>query len=136
MNTAHYSSAGGNVGTVSRAIALIGFVGVRNLALSLVLLEHMQDKAHANQLREDFLRSLMAGMLAEELQAGGRSSEEAFIGAVLQNLGRLLTEYYLPKEAGQISGMIAEIAALLPPEQRTSFFRKALPPRHGDFPPS
>jgi serine/threonine protein kinase len=107
VNTAHYSHAGGNISTVSRAVALIGFAGVRNMATSLVLLEHMHDKAHANQLKEDFLRSLMAGMLASELGATVRDSEEAFLGAMFQNLGRLLTEYYFPEEARQIRGIVA-----------------------------
>jgi serine/threonine protein kinase len=107
VNTAHFSNAGGNISTVSRAVALIGFAGVRNLAMSLVLLEHMQDKAHANQLKEEFLRSLMAGMLASELGAIMRDSEEAFIGAMFQNLGRLLTEFYFPEEANQVRGIVA-----------------------------
>ena len=107
VNTAHFSNAGGNISTVSRAVALIGFAGVRNMALSLVLLEHMQDKAHANQMKEEFLRSLMAGMLASELGAMVRDGEEAFIGAMFQNLGRLLTEYYLPDEARQVRGILA-----------------------------
>ena len=48
VNTAHYAQAGGgSVSTVSRAVALVGFAGIRNMALRLVLLEHMQDKAHA-----------------------------------------------------------------------------------------
>ena len=105
VNTAHYSGAGGNISTVSRAVALIGFAGVRNLAMSLVLLEHMQDKAHASQLREDFLRSLMAGMLAGELGSAVRDGEEAFIGAMFQNLGRMLTEFYFPEEAQQVRGL-------------------------------
>ncbi len=107
VNTAHFSNAGGNISTVSRAVALIGFAGIRNMALSLVLLEHMHDKAHANQLKEEFLRSLMAGMLASELGAVARTSEEAFIGAMFQNLGRLLTEYYFPEEARQVRGIVA-----------------------------
>ncbi|MES2101765.1 MAG: HDOD domain-containing protein, partial [Pseudomonadota bacterium] len=107
VNTAHFSNAGGNISTVSRAVAVIGFSGIRNMAMSLVLLEHMHDKAHANQLKEEFLRSLMAGMLASELGAAARASEEAFIGAMFQNLGRLLTEYYFPEEARQVRGMVA-----------------------------
>ncbi|MEP6875444.1 MAG: HDOD domain-containing protein [Burkholderiales bacterium] len=107
VNTAHFSSAGGNISTVSRAVAVIGFSGIRNMAMSLVLLEHMHDKAHANQLKEEFLRSLMAGMLASELGAAVRASEEAFIGAMFQNLGRLLTEYYFPEEARQVRGIVA-----------------------------
>ena len=44
VNTANFSNAGGgNISTVSRAVALVGFAGIRNLATSLVLLEHMHD---------------------------------------------------------------------------------------------
>ena len=108
VNTAHYSHAGGgSISTVSRAVALIGFAGIRNMALSLVLLEHMHDKAHAARLREEFLRALMAGTLANELCAVRRDSEEAFIGAMFQNLGRLLTEYYFPEEARQVRAFAA-----------------------------
>ena len=111
VNTAHFSSAGGSVSTVSRAVALIGFAGIRNLATSLVLVEHMHDKAHANQLKEEFLRALMAGMLASELGGLARESEEAFIGAMFQNLGRLLTEYYFTEEARQVRGIVAGAGA-------------------------
>jgi serine/threonine protein kinase len=102
VNTAHFSSSGGAVSTISRAVALVGFAGIRNMAMSLVLLEHMRDKAHAALLREEFLRALMAGTLADELTPNARDGEEAFIGSMFQNLGRLLTEYYFPDEAQQI----------------------------------
>ena len=75
-------------------------------AVSLVLLEHMNDKAHAGQLKEEFLRALMAGSLASELVPRQRDGEEAFIGAMFQNLGRLLTEFYLPEEARQIRAQL------------------------------
>lgn len=107
VNTAQYSHAGGGtIGTVMRAVALVGFAGIRNMALSLVLLEGMQDKGHANQLKEEYLRSLMAGVLANELATTPREGEEIFVGAMFQNLGRLLTEYYLPEEASQIRAMM------------------------------
>jgi len=100
VNTAHFSHAGGgSISTVSRAVALVGFAGIRNMAMSLVLLEHMQDKAHAAQLKEEFLRALMAGSLGNELCPLARDGEEAFISSMFQNLGRLLTEYYFPEEA-------------------------------------
>jgi HD-like signal output (HDOD) protein len=108
VNTVHYShSGGGSISTVSRAVALVGFAGIRNMALSLVLLEHMQDKAQASQLKEEFLRALLAGSLAVELCRVPRDGEEAFIGAMFQNLGRLLTEYYFQEEARQIRGLVA-----------------------------
>ncbi|MDZ4075361.1 MAG: HDOD domain-containing protein [Hylemonella sp.] len=104
VNTPQYAR-GGTISTVSRAVTLVGFNGIRNMALSLVLLEHMQDKAHANLLKEEFLRSLMAGSIAIELSPVRSEGEEAFLGAMFQNLGRLLTEYYFPEEARAVRAL-------------------------------
>lgn len=112
VNTAHYAHAGGGtINTVSRAVALVGFAGIRNMALSLVLLEHMQDKSHANQLKTEFMRSLMAGAIAGELSPVPREGEEVFIGALFQNLGRLLAEYYLPEEAREVRARLDAVPA-------------------------
>jgi serine/threonine protein kinase len=112
VNTAHYSAvAEGGIGTVSRAVALVGFAGIRNMALSLVMLEHMPDKAQATVLKGEFLRALMAGMLATELAPAGAAGEDAFLGALFQNLGRLLTEYYFPEEALQIRQQLGSVRA-------------------------
>ena len=106
VNSAHYARGGGSISTVSRAVSLVGFNGIRNLALGLVLLEHMQDKAHADVLRDEFVRCLMAGSIASELCLLARDSEEAFIGAMFQNLGRLLAEFYFPEEACAVRAMV------------------------------
>ncbi len=117
VNSAHYAR-GGSISTVSRAVNLVGFNGIRNMALSLVLLEHMQDKKHAALLKEEFLRSLMAASIGGEICQAQRESEEAFIGAMFQNLGRLLVQFYFPEEASQVRGLmqsprdaVSEVAA-------------------------
>ncbi|MDR7331543.1 protein kinase domain-containing protein [Roseateles asaccharophilus] len=108
VNTAAYRhTGGGGISTVSRAVALIGFAGIRNLALSLVLLERMENKGHAQRLREDFLRSLMAASLARELCSNQREAEEAFLGAMLHYLGRTLTEFYFPEEADAVRRLVS-----------------------------
>jgi serine/threonine protein kinase len=106
VNTAQYRRNGHGVATVSRAVALVGLAGVRNLALSLVLVEHMKDKAHAQRLKEEFLRSLLAGQLAHALSSSVRDAEEAFLGAMFYNLGKLLAEYYFPDEAEAIRNQL------------------------------
>ena len=103
---------GGTISTVSRAVALIGFAGIRNIALSLVVMDHMKDKRHAGALREEFLRSIMAGTLAEELCPTAKEAEEAFIGAMFQNMGRMLTQFYFAEEADQIRDMLARASAV------------------------
>jgi len=114
VNTAHFRRGEHGVSTVSRAVALVGQAGIRNLALSLVLVEHMKDKAHAQRLKEAFLRALLAGQLAHELSPSGREAEEAFLGAMFYNLGPLLTEYYFPDEAQTVREELARRAALEP----------------------
>lgn len=106
VNTAHFRRAGSDpISTVSRAVALIGVGGVRNLALSLMLLDHMEDKAHAQQLKVEFLRTVMAGTLASELSRGAKEAEDAYLGALFRNLGRLLVSFYLPDDAEQIRAL-------------------------------
>ncbi len=119
VNSAHYSHVGaGHINTVSRAVSLIGYGGIRNVAMSLVLLDHMENKAHADQLKSEFVRALLAGGLAADLCSGQRGSEEVFIGAMLQNLGRMLTEFYLPDEAQQIRQILSASLADTPANQR------------------
>ena len=121
VNTARFTAAaGGGIATVSRAVALVGFAGVRNMALSLVLLEHMGDKAHAAQLKEEFLRALMAGTLADCLTPQTRDGEDAFLGAMFQNLGRLLTEYSFPEEATRIRQLLDDDEAAAPDRQQAA----------------
>jgi len=103
VNTAHYRRAGTDpIRTVSRAVSLIGVAGVRNLALSLVLLDHMHDQVHALQLKEAFLHTVMAGTLASELGSTPGEAEEAFVGTLFRRLGWLLVAFYLPEDAEQM----------------------------------
>ncbi|MEQ1440296.1 HDOD domain-containing protein [Fontimonas sp. SYSU GA230001] len=98
---------GRRVSTVSRAVVVLGFDTVRSIAISLMLFEHMQDRRQAGQLRDEFLRANLAGMLARTLApAVGASDEEAFICALFHNLGRLLARYYLHEEADAIDRLM------------------------------
>ncbi|WP_374673827.1 HDOD domain-containing protein [Ideonella sp.] len=108
VNTAHFRHVGaGEIATVSRATALIGFAGIRNMALSVVLLEHMKDQTHAQRMKELFLQALLTGTLVDQLSPPSREREEAFLGGMLSHLGRMLAEYYFPEEAAQVRQRIA-----------------------------
>lgn len=110
-NSAHYTSGrGGMVSTVSRAIVVLGFDAVRSIAMSLVLFERLQDKKHAEALKEEFLRASLAGTLAREIGVplvGAGGSEEYFVCAIFHKLGRLLAHYYLREEALAVEKLLA-----------------------------
>jgi HD-like signal output (HDOD) protein len=104
-NVAYYSQVGGgSISTVSRAVVILGFNAVRAIALSLILFENLGNKAHAQELKEEFIKVLYAGMLAREMAGHTRvkDAEEAFIGAMLHKLGRMLTMFYFPEEMAAI----------------------------------
>ena len=121
VNSAYYRQAGGgSISTVSRAVIVLGFDAIRNIAITVLLFEHLQDKGNARELKESFLRANLAGMLARE--AAGRllprDGEEAFICALFHRLGQLLAQYYFPEEIEearklvQTAGLSEEAAAL------------------------
>jgi serine/threonine protein kinase len=103
VNTAHFRNAGaGTIASVPRAVSLVGLAGIRTMALSLVLLEHMQDKQHVQRLKEVFLMAMMSGTLADELTPSAKAHDEPFLAGMMSQLGRLLTEFYFPEEASLI----------------------------------
>lgn len=114
VNSAFYrTSGGGSISTISRAISVLGVTAVRNLAISLILFEHMQNQAHAGNLQEEFTRANLCGVLARDLRGTqARDGEEAFICAMFHRLGRMLSLYYFPEEALEISRFTQADAAL------------------------
>lgn len=111
VNSAYFRPAGGgSISTVSRAVIVLGFEAVRNIAITVLLFEHLQNKANANQLKEDFLRANLAGILAKDLGATAkmRDLEQTFICALFHSLGRLLSQFYFPEESGEIRRIMVQ----------------------------
>jgi serine/threonine protein kinase len=111
VNAAYYRQAGGgNISTVSRAVLVLGFDAVRNIAITVMLFDHLQNKGNANHLKDEFLRANLAGILAKEIgsKTAARDVEQAFICAMFHNLGRLLSQYYFPEESEQIKQLIEQ----------------------------
>jgi HD-like signal output (HDOD) protein len=106
VNSVHYRQAGGgSISTVSRAIVVLGLDAVRSIAITVMLFEHLQNKDNADQLKEEFLRANLAGLLAKELASKSATRgdvEQAFICSMFHNLGRLLSQYYFPEESAEI----------------------------------
>ena len=111
VNSAYFRPAGGgSISTVSRAVIVLGFEAVRNIAITVLLFEHLQNKGNANQLKEDFLRANLAGILAKDICATAqmRDLEQTFICSLFHSLGRLLSQFYFPEESDEIRRVIAQ----------------------------
>jgi serine/threonine protein kinase len=105
VNSAYYrQSGGGTISTVSRAVIVLGFDALRNIAITVLLFEHMQDKGSARELKEAFLRANLAGCLARDAsrQFMAREAEEAYVCALFHSLGQLLAQFYFPEEVDEV----------------------------------
>ena len=109
VNTAFYGQFG-SVSTVSRAVVIMGVEGVRHLAISLLMLDHLQNKGQASNLQDEIIGSLFSGILARDLIGSEKSAdrEEAFICTMFQNLGKLLAMFYFYEEAQAISKLVGQ----------------------------
>ncbi|QWR78762.1 HDOD domain-containing protein [Candidatus Magnetomonas plexicatena] len=100
----------GKINTISRAVYVLGFNQVRNAALSLMLFEHISNKATAYDLREGMVMSFMTALIAREVakQTDVEDVEAAFLCAFFHDLGKLLTIFYLPEEFLKIKEILAK----------------------------
>jgi len=104
VNSTGYRQFGGSISTISRAVMILGFDAVRDLAITLILLEHLQNKAQASQVREVAITAYFTGIMANRVAGacGLPDREEGFICGIFHHLGKLLASYYFYEESVEI----------------------------------
>ena len=110
VNTASYGQFGGSINTVSKAVVILGFETVRNIATTLILLEFLQNKAQASQLKDEVIQSVLSGMVAAQLsdEHDFRDIEEVMVCSMFHNLGRMLGLFYFFDESQEIARLIEQ----------------------------
>jgi len=98
------------ISTISRAVIILGFDTVRDAALSLMLFEHLQNHAQAQELRAETIDSFYCGILGRLLarKLGYRDTEAVFICALFRNLGKLMARLYFFEATRQVSALMRE----------------------------
>lgn len=99
-NSAYYArGAKEPVTTVSKAVVVLGLDAVRDFSLSLLLLNQLKDKGRAELLQQEYLRLNRCALTAQELnqESNAELAEQAYLGGLFHNLGRLLCCYAFPE---------------------------------------
>lgn len=115
VNSAYYS-VGRSVSSISKAVTILGFDAVRDLATAIALFEDfLKSGVEKEEISKILTRSFLSGLQAREMVVAKNINvlpEEAFICALLHHLGKIITCIYLPdiyKEIEkQVAGGVAE----------------------------
>lgn len=109
VNSAFYSRFAGKVGSISRAIVVLGIKTIRSIAASLIFFEHLHDRTQAARLREDICSAVFSATLAKQVATDSSVAdiEGSFLCGMLHNLGRILVTYYLTDESEEVERLMA-----------------------------
>ena len=113
VNSAYYRQQSDSISTVTKAVIILGFETIRDIATGLLLLEELIKRGHTSEfIREGLRRSLYCGLLAQALSSkvGYPTPEEAYL------LGQHLEERLDVSRLGGAVGVVAQDVA--EPEDR------------------
>jgi HD-like signal output (HDOD) protein len=107
VNSAFFNRTGETILSVSRAVALLGWNTVRDLAAGILLFEHFKSQAGAREL---MLLSLLTANHAREVAGYARypREEEAYLCGMFRGLGEVLVACYMPREYADIVARMQE----------------------------
>jgi serine/threonine protein kinase len=108
VNSAYYGRFSGHIGTVSRAVVVLGTQAIRSLAASLIFFEHIENKQQAEYLQELVSSALFRATLAQNVasEVDQHEAEEYFLTGLLSDLGKVLVAFYLPEESKEIERLV------------------------------
>ncbi len=110
VNSAYYSHFAGKIGSVSRAIVVLGIKTIRSIAASLIFFEHLHDRTHASRLKEEICSAVFSATLAKQTAIDSKMAdvEGSFLCGMLHNLGRILVTYYLSDESEEVERLVKQ----------------------------
>ncbi len=97
-NSSRYARGRRNISTIDQVMAILGLSTVESVALSLTLLDSLPNMQQSRQLHAEVVAANFCGRLAYEITRlnGSRfSAQEAQVCGLMQNLGRIMSIYYL-----------------------------------------
>ncbi|EAR61085.1 HDOD domain-containing protein [Neptuniibacter caesariensis] len=100
-NSPVYKRGQGNINVVSRAVVLLGFNQIKNICLTLKLIESFHDEHPDLDVPGLMMRQFLSANIAKELAIRADKAadpEEAYIGALLFGLGEVMVACTMPDQ--------------------------------------
>lgn len=105
VNSPYYNRSGGKIGAISQAVMLLGFDTVKNVCLTLKLLDSFSGRGDALDINAMLVHAyLSAGFMRElALRGGVGNAEQSYMCGLLNNLGEIIVAYTLPEQYLEIA---------------------------------
>jgi HD-like signal output (HDOD) protein len=109
-NSIYYNPSQQQISTVSRAIIILGFEVVRNICVTITLIDSMVTGFSRERVAREMALSVHAAIQARNIaeQRGDPSTEEVFIATLLYRIGQMAFWCFSKKEAEQLDGRLKE----------------------------
>ncbi len=109
VNSVSYAQFG-EVTTISRAIVLIGFENIKNLAVTLMLFDYFQKNSSNAEHVDTKVKSLYSAIMAQRVsrEKAFDNEEEAFICSLFHTFGKMLVTFALPEKIEEIKLVSSE----------------------------
>ena len=104
-NSSRYARGGAEVTTIAPVLTILGLNTVKSIALSLALLNSISNKAQAGLQQAEIVAAFFCGSLAAEItrnNGSAYSAQEAQVCGIMQNLGRMMSLFYLYEDLEQV----------------------------------
>jgi len=104
VNSVHFMQFG-EVTTISRAIILLGFENVKNIAMTLILFDHLQKHKSNEPLMDGIVKSFYSAILSRKItqEVAFLEQEESFICSLFHIFGKILTSLTMPDKVAAIN---------------------------------
>ena len=109
-NSPYFNRGVVKIGTLSRAIVLLGFDTIKNSVLTMKMVDSFQHEHPGIDMGSLLVNSYMSAGFVRDLaaQCGLKDIEQSYIYGLFHNLGEIVTAYVLPEEYLRIKDVAKE----------------------------
>ncbi len=99
-NSSYYNRGQTRIASVSQAVMVLGFDTIKNISLSLKLLDSLSHGEHELDMNSMLVHSYLSAAFMRELalKAGVDKVEQSYLCGLIHNLGEMVTAYAMPDQ--------------------------------------
>ncbi len=119
-NSVHYNRGQSKIGSISQAVMVLGFDTIKNISLSLKLLDSLSQGDHELDMNSMLVHAYLSAAFMRELaiKAGVDNIEQSYLCGLMHNLGEMIVAYAMPDQYMAVVRLCEEEGKRWPAAQR------------------